>query len=292
MKTTERLTNKKAGVDGCYGIIKRAYLNPAAHLYSYNTFRRFFYPSEGWVHPWNPHPYQRTKKPRKKHGMQAPLKGGVIRVITLISPENGVMNNPPCGINHRLNLQGLVAAFTALPGGYRNNNGNYNNMGNNGYFWSSTENNSNNAWNRKLNYNNSDVNRNNNNKQNGFSVRVVRYLNPVESTAGGTPEELFHGVNSFCQSFNHTLESKVQSRCCSDVHPGGQALHKTGGQALHKTGGQALHKTGGQALQRTGGQALQRTGGQTTVGKEASSNPRIHSWGYKRRRKENRFNGL
>jgi len=79
--------------------------------------------------------------------------------------------------------QDKVAAFTALPGGYRNNNnGNYNNMGNNGNFWSSTENNSNNAWNRKLNYNNSDVNRNNNNKQNGFSVRCIRYL--IQSVSG------------------------------------------------------------------------------------------------------------
>ena len=61
----------------------------------------------------------------------------------------------------------------ALPGGYRNNNnGNYNNMGNNGYFWSSTANNSNNAWNRNLNYNNSNVNRNNNNKQNWILVDI------------------------------------------------------------------------------------------------------------------------
>ncbi|MCF7823942.1 MAG: fibrobacter succinogenes major paralogous domain-containing protein [Candidatus Marinimicrobia bacterium] len=67
--------------------------------------------------------------------------------------------------------------MAAFPGGYRNNNnGNFNNMGNNANFWSSTENNSNNAWNRKLNYNNANVNRNNNNKQNGFSVRLVRDL--------------------------------------------------------------------------------------------------------------------
>ena len=67
------------------------------------------------------------------------------------------------------------SGFTAFPGGYRNNNnGNYNNIGSNGYFWSSSENNSNNAWKRKLNYNNSEVNRNNNNKKNGFSVRCVR----------------------------------------------------------------------------------------------------------------------
>ena len=70
----------------------------------------------------------------------------------------------------------MVALITALPGGYRNNNGNFNNMGNNANFWSSTENNSNNAWNRKLNYNNSEVNRNNNNKENGFSVRCLRNL--------------------------------------------------------------------------------------------------------------------
>ena len=70
----------------------------------------------------------------------------------------------------------VVAFVSALPGGYRNNNGNFNNLGNNDNFWSATENNTNNAWNRNLNYNNSDVNRNNNNKQNGFSVRLLRDL--------------------------------------------------------------------------------------------------------------------
>ncbi len=101
----------------------------------------------------------------------SPLSNG--RGITFISSENGVMINPSCEVGS----QDSVLAKTALPGGYRNyNNGNYNNMSNNGYFWSATENNSNNAWNRKLNYNNSDVNRNNNNKKNGFSVRLVREL--------------------------------------------------------------------------------------------------------------------
>ncbi|MCK9498602.1 MAG: hypothetical protein GX793_00440 [Bacteroidales bacterium] len=65
-------------------------------------------------------------------------------------------------------------AKTALPGGYRNNNGNFNNLGNNGNWWSATENDSNNAWKRNLYYNNSNVNRNNNNKDNGYSVRCVR----------------------------------------------------------------------------------------------------------------------
>lgn len=85
--------------------------------------------------------------------------------ITILLSENGSRNNP-------------AAAIPARPGGYRNNNnGNYNNMGNNGYFWSATANNSDNAWKRNLNYNNSEVNRNNNNNRNGFSVRLLRYLN-------------------------------------------------------------------------------------------------------------------
>lgn len=72
----------------------------------------------------------------------------------------------------------LVAViFSALPGGNRNNNnGTFNNVGNNGNWWSSTENDATNAWNRNMNYDNGNVNRNNNNKRNGFSVRCVRVL--------------------------------------------------------------------------------------------------------------------
>ncbi|MCD4697295.1 MAG: fibrobacter succinogenes major paralogous domain-containing protein [Bacteroidales bacterium] len=66
--------------------------------------------------------------------------------------------------------------ISALPGGYRNNNGTFNNLGNNGYWWSSAENSSTNAWKRNMNYNNGNVNRNNNNKTNGFSVRCLRDL--------------------------------------------------------------------------------------------------------------------
>jgi hypothetical protein len=70
----------------------------------------------------------------------------------------------------------VVTITSGLPGGNRNNNGNFNNIGNNGNWWSSTENNTNNAWNRKLNYDNGNVNRNNNNKTNGFSVLCLRDL--------------------------------------------------------------------------------------------------------------------
>lgn len=68
------------------------------------------------------------------------------------------------------------SGWAGLPGGNRNNNGTFNNVGNNGNWWSSTENNTTNAWYRNLNYNNGNINRNNNNKQNGFSVRCLRDL--------------------------------------------------------------------------------------------------------------------
>jgi uncharacterized protein (TIGR02145 family) len=67
-----------------------------------------------------------------------------------------------------------TGSFSGLPGGNRNNNGNYNNLGNNGNWWSATESTTNNAWNRKLDNDNTNVNRNDNHKENGFSVRCVR----------------------------------------------------------------------------------------------------------------------
>jgi len=67
------------------------------------------------------------------------------------------------------------SGYSALPGGYRDNNsGNFYNIGYYADFWSSTEYYSNNAWYRKLNYNNSEVNRYYYNKKSGFSVRCIR----------------------------------------------------------------------------------------------------------------------
>jgi uncharacterized protein (TIGR02145 family) len=79
-----------------------------------------------------------------------------------------------CPTSFKLTQAITLLCFSALPGGNRNNNGNFNNVGNNGNWWSATENNSSNAYNRNLNYNNSNMNRNNNNKNNGFSVRCLQ----------------------------------------------------------------------------------------------------------------------
>ncbi len=66
------------------------------------------------------------------------------------------------------------SGFTALPGGYRGNNGGFYNIRNYGYWWSSTGDNTNNAWYRYLDYDNSYVYRLSSYKSMGFSVRCLR----------------------------------------------------------------------------------------------------------------------
>jgi len=67
-----------------------------------------------------------------------------------------------------------TSLFTGLPGGNRNYIGNYNFIGGNGYWWSSTEFNADNAWFRYLNSFIGNANRSNSIKENGFSVRCLR----------------------------------------------------------------------------------------------------------------------
>jgi len=64
--------------------------------------------------------------------------------------------------------------FTALPGGFRDNYGSFYNVGNYGYWWSSTEYNKDIAWKWSMSYNSSNVIRSSNYKHYGFSVRCLR----------------------------------------------------------------------------------------------------------------------
>lgn len=66
------------------------------------------------------------------------------------------------------------SGFTALAGGCRNAGANFNGVGTHAYFWSSTESNSQLAWSRILFYNYRNVNRYNNVKVSGFSIRCVK----------------------------------------------------------------------------------------------------------------------
>jgi uncharacterized protein (TIGR02145 family) len=71
-------------------------------------------------------------------------------------------------------LSKASTSASALPGGNGNSDGSFNNVGNNGNWWSATQNNASNAYYRNMNYNNANVNRNNNDKTNFYSVRCVQ----------------------------------------------------------------------------------------------------------------------
>jgi len=65
--------------------------------------------------------------------------------------------------------------FNGLPGGYRySSDGTFNNIGDYGYWWSSTENLSNNAWYRVVNCFDGYIGRYPGNKRTGFSVRCIK----------------------------------------------------------------------------------------------------------------------
>ena len=66
------------------------------------------------------------------------------------------------------------SGFTGLPAGYRGNGGTFNDIGKNGYFWSSTEKDDSVAWIRILYYFNSKVNRYGSFEVNAYSCRCVR----------------------------------------------------------------------------------------------------------------------
>jgi uncharacterized protein (TIGR02145 family) len=67
-----------------------------------------------------------------------------------------------------------TSLFTGLPGGYRSNNGSYYFIGYYGYWWSSTEYGTSNAWSRTLGGSNGVAYRNYDGKELGFSVRCLR----------------------------------------------------------------------------------------------------------------------
>src|SRR5690554_4554449 len=64
--------------------------------------------------------------------------------------------------------------FTALPGGYRYGNGNFDYIGDNGNWWSATEDSTDTAWYRYMGFSYSDVYRLDYYKELGFSVRCLR----------------------------------------------------------------------------------------------------------------------
>ena len=67
-----------------------------------------------------------------------------------------------------------ASGFTTIPGGYRDEDGTFNDVGKDGGWWSATETSTAQAKDRFIYYNNSNVIRGNYSKKNGFSVRCLK----------------------------------------------------------------------------------------------------------------------
>jgi uncharacterized protein (TIGR02145 family) len=93
-------------------------------------------------------------------GWQNTTVGGMLKSTTnWNSPNTGATNS---------------SGFGALPGGRRFSSGYFSNVGNFGYWWSSTESNASFAWYRYLSSTSLDIHRFNFNKVVGFSVRLIK----------------------------------------------------------------------------------------------------------------------
>jgi uncharacterized protein (TIGR02145 family) len=84
---------------------------------------------------------------------------------------NTASNIGSIGNNLSLNNK---SGFSAQPGGLRTDNGVFDFVGGDGFWWSSTESGTSNAWYRNLYFNSSFVYRHSYSKERGFSVRCVR----------------------------------------------------------------------------------------------------------------------
>ena len=96
------------------------------------------------------------------NGNQSHIVGGKLKeagTAHWITPNTGATNE---------------SGFKGLPGGVRFTDGSFNNLGTNGYWWSSTESSSGNVWYRGLTYLFGSIFRSNNVKNLGFSVRCMR----------------------------------------------------------------------------------------------------------------------
>ena len=91
--------------------------------------------------------------------------GGESKAGTKMKSTSGWKNNGS-GTN--------TSGFAGLPGGFRDYNGDFYYIGANGFWWSSSESYTSNAWVRNLSNDNGNVGRNYGFKQDGFSVRCLR----------------------------------------------------------------------------------------------------------------------
>ena len=100
-------------------------------------------------------------------GSSVNVAGGMMKTTGTIEGATGLWYSPNAEATNG-------SGFSGAPGGYRDNVGGYSGIGNNGYWWSSSEIGASNAWYRILFFNNGYADRFYANKRSGFSVRCLR----------------------------------------------------------------------------------------------------------------------
>ncbi|MCX6267411.1 MAG: fibrobacter succinogenes major paralogous domain-containing protein, partial [Bacteroidetes bacterium] len=105
------------------------------------------------------------------------VAGGKMKATGTVQAGTGLWNNPNTGATNE-------SGFSAVPGGYRINNGTWFGIDNYGYWWSSSENNASDGWARGMYYDLSNINGYGSLKYYGFSARCVKDDCP---TAPSTP---------------------------------------------------------------------------------------------------------
>ena len=161
----ENLNYKTAYGNWCYDN-KESNCNTYGRLYNWETAKKVC--PDGWHLPtdkeWKELERQlgMSKKESEKKGYRGTDEGGKLKETSLThwsAPNKGATNE---------------SGFTALPGGYRNYVGAVGYIGSSGLWWSATERNATNAWNRGLRYAHATVTRYGSYKTSGFSVRCLR----------------------------------------------------------------------------------------------------------------------
>jgi uncharacterized protein (TIGR02145 family) len=95
------------------------------------------------------------------------IAGGKMKATGTIQLGTGLWESPNTGATNE-------SGFSGLPGGYRGSNGTFYYFGVYGVWWSSSELNASDVWNRYLDYNDGNAVRGNYSKRLGFSVRCLR----------------------------------------------------------------------------------------------------------------------
>jgi uncharacterized protein (TIGR02145 family) len=95
-----------------------------------------------------------------------PVAGGKMKTTGILQNNDGLWDSPNTDATNS-------SRFNGLPGGFRNSDGGFSNNTISGYWWSSTESNTNNAWHYDIDFNFGILFRGGDSKVRGYSVRLM-----------------------------------------------------------------------------------------------------------------------